>query len=290
MDQEKITPTTHRSYDSLMMGLNTGLSLLGGAAVGILVYELLRKKKSQHRESLTPLVDNITVSENGTVSKLMTFGWDDDEVCSWARELSLGPDGRVISEKLVEIEYAPEHILIAESNGEEDTTPVLSTVLLDEYGMAKAFSRRSRSGKEVRWDGTIIGAELKELTSEETTAVFDWVDGNIRTISFNGAVGQRMTYYKSIENHLFPDLNMIALGITSDLPLTHILGTRTRHFLSTLEIVKGEEIYHYAFSYLFDSEDRPMQIHEELVVLDVTGKELSGGPTHRDYDIKYLTK
>ena len=272
------------------MSLNTGLSLVAGAALGIAVYELLRRKKAIHHAATTPLVDTITITENGVVTRLITFGWDDDEMCSWAREVALGADGSITKETLVEIEYSQDRVLIAESNGEEDPTPVLSTILLDEFGMAKALSRRSRSGREVRWDETILGAELKELDGEEVSAVFEWSDGNIKTITFNGEVRQRMTYYKSIENHLFPDLNFLALGLSSDMLLSHILGTRTRNFLSTLEIVEGEEIRHYAFSYLFDAEDRPLQIHQELVVLDTKGQELSGSQTQIDYDIKYLTK
>lgn len=276
--------------DRCKMRLNTVFSLIAGAGIGILVYELLRKRKNASHSVSTPLVDTIKVTENGLVSRIMTFGWDDDEMCSWARTVCLDADGNISEEKLIEIEYAPERILISEWNGEDDTTPVLFTVLLDEYGMTKAVTCRSRSGRETRWDEKIQGAELKELTSGDTTGVFEWEDGNVKTITYDGVVGQRMTYYKSIENHLFPDLNFLALGLSSDMLLTHILGTRTRNFLSTLEVVKGDEIYHYSFSYLFDAEDRPLQIHQELVVLDTRGEEKSGVQSQADYDIKYLQR
>lgn len=279
-----------RRDDKLRMRLNTGLSLLAGAGIGILIYELLRKKSSANESTRTPLVDTIKMTENGKVSQIMTFGWDDDEMCSWARNVTLDEGGRVSDEKLIEIEYAPDRILISERNGEDDTAPVFSSVLLDEYGMAKAITRRSRSGRETRWDEKIQGAELQELSSNDTTGIVEWEDGNIKTISFDGVVCQRMTYYKSIENHLFPDLNFLALGLSSDMLLAHLLGLRTRNFVSTLEVVKGDEIFHYSFSYLFDAEDRPLQIHQELVVLDTRGEDKTGIQSRAEYDLKYLLR
>ena len=291
MKTEKIT-ADNDNRDLWSKGLKAGLTVLAGAAAGIAIYELIRRKNAQNEASkTTTLVDTIKVIENGVVTRMMTFGWDNDEFCSWAKMVTFDAEGNGSEEKLIELEYAEDRILISESTGDEDMTPVFTTVLLDEYGMAKAFSKRSRSGRETRWDGTIIGAELKELVSEEVTGTLDWSDGNVRSVACNEAVLQQMTYYKSIENHIFPDLNYLALGFTSDMLLTHILGTRTRNFLSTLEVIKDEEIAHYTFSYLFDAQDRPLQIHQELSVLDKKGDARPGAAISRtDYDLTYVVR
>ena len=292
MREEEITPRDRTDNCPLPQALRTGFTVLAGAAVGILIYELLRKKHLvPETGKSTTLADSITVTENGAVTRIMTFGWDNDEMCSWSREISLDESGNIEAVKLIEVEYSEGRIQISESAGEDDPTPVFSTVLQDEYGMAKAVTRRNRSGRETRWDEKILGAELMELTSDGATGSFEWEDGNIVSISFGGNIAQRMTYYKSIENHLFPDLNFLPLGLSSDMLLSHVLGTRTRNFLSTLEVVTEEEIKHYSFSYLFDAEDRPLQIHQELYVLDVSGNDRGEGRRSvTDYDIKYLKK
>lgn len=280
---------SHRSRSQ--SGLKTFLSLITGAGIGIVVYELLRRGKALPVfSSSTSLVDTIKVTENGMISRIMTFGWNDDEMCSWARNVTLDANGNVSEENLIEIEYGTDSILISERYGEEDTTPVLYTVLLDEYGMTRAVTRRSRSGRETRMDGKIRGAELKHVSSGEATYDYEWADGNVQTISSKGEVVRRMTYYKSIEIHLFPDLNFLALGLSPNMLLTHLLGLRTRNFLSTLEVVNGDKISHYSFSYLFDSEDRPLQIHQELVTLDTKGEDKIGIQSRADYDIKYLVR
>ena len=292
--REKEITNAPRSTDSgqheIPMWLRTALAVAAGAASGILLYEILRKKTHPSATTSTPLVDSISVTENGQSVKLITFGWDDDEMCSWIRTLDLDANGLVTGEKLIEIEYSDDRILISEKTGEDDTTPVLSTILLNEYGMATAVTRRSRSGKEMRWDEEIIGAELQKITDDAHTGTLEWTDGNVTAIINDDHVSQRMTYYSSIENHVFPDLNLLALGASPDMALTHILGTRTRNFISTLEVISGDEISHYSFSYLFDALDRPLQIHQELAVIDSRGEHVDGRGGVTDYDIKYLAK
>lgn len=266
--------------------LKTIAALGIGAGVGILIYELLRKKQAGfYSNTFSPLVDSIVVSKDGVTTGLVTFGWDDDENCSWARYVTVDSSGTVTDESIIEVEVYEDRILTFQGSGEVGDTPVVTMYNLDDYGMVDSVTVRHPSGKEQRYDSTILGAELKQSVSDESKISYEWSNGNIVGVRTPEGSNIRMSYYKNVENHLFPDLNMLYMPFSPDMLMTYAMGTRSRNYVSTMEVESADSIEHSSFSYLCDRYDRPVQILQETTV--VREPEMS---EHFStvYDVKYL--
>ncbi len=266
--------------------LKTIAALGIGAGVGILIYELLRKKQAGfYSNTFSPLVDSIVVSKDGVTTGLVTFGWDDDENCSWARYVTVDSSGTVTDESIIEVEVYEDRILTFQGSGEVGDTPVVTMYNLDDYGMVDSVTVRCPNGKEQRYDSTILGAELKQSVSDESKISYEWSDGNIVGVRTPEGSNIRMSYYKNVENHLFPDLNMLYMPFSPDMLMTYAMGTRSRNYVSTMEVESADSIEHSSFSYLCDRYDRPVQILQETTV--VREPEMS---EHFStvYDVKYL--
>ncbi len=258
-----------------------------GAGAGILVFELVRRRLNRTRSAnaFSPLVDSIIVTKDGVTSGLMTFGWDDEENCSWARSVTVDGSGAVIGESLIEVEVYEDKILTFQGTGEVGDTPIVANYNLDEYGMVDLVSVRCTGGKEQRYDSTVVGAELKKSVTDDRVISYEWQDGNLVGIRTTGGNNIRMSYYKNVENHLFPDLNALSMPFAPDMLMTYVMGTRSRNYLATMEIEAEDRIEHSSFSYLCDKYDRPVQIIQETTV--VSEPEVSDH-ARTTYDIKYL--
>lgn len=243
-----------------------------GVAVANLTYRYLRRKSDEVRGYFCPLMDTVTVTTDGVKKEIMTFGYDDEERCTWARSLHLDSKGELVSEKLIEAEYYEDKILICEGTEELGDTPTITTMLLDEYGMVSSITTRHPMGHEERWDTKVNGAELVAMVSDEVKGELKWRDGNVESITYNNGVAVTLNYYNNVENHLFPDLNLLSEGLSADMLTTYLLGTRTRNFFSTAEhkMEDGSQ-KHISASYLCDHFDRPLQVVHEITEVDANG-------------------
>lgn len=243
-----------------------------GVAVANLTYRYLRKRSEEIKGYFSPLMDTITCTTDGVLREIMTFGYDDEERCTWARSLCMDSRGDVISEKLIEAEYYEDKILICEGTDDSGDTPTLTTMLLDEYGMVSSVSTRYPTGHEQRWDAVVNGAEIASMVSDGVKGSFEWKDGNISTISYDNGTVVNLTYYNNVENHLFPDLNMLSEGLSADMITTYLLGSRTRNFFSAAEFKMNDGCQkHVSASYLCDHFDRPLQVIHEITETDAQG-------------------
>lgn len=261
-------------------------AVAAGVAVANLTYRYLRKRSEEVKGYFCPLMDTIACTTDGVLREIMTFGYDDEERCTWARSIRLDSKGDVISAKLVEAEYYEDKILVSEGTDDSSDTPTLTTMLLDEYGMVSSVSTRYPLGQEQRWDSVVNGAEMASIVSDGVKGTFKWKDGNIETIAYNNGTGVKFSYYNNVENHLFPDLNLLSEGLSADMIMTYLLGTRTRNFFSNAEFELEEGVQkHVNASYLCDHFDRPLQ-----VIHEVTEKNASGLTEKKQvvYDITYL--
>ena len=243
-----------------------------GVAVANLTYKYLRKRTEELSGFYTPLIDTISSTIDGVVREVMTFGYDDDERCTWARSIHLDSNGEFISEKLIEAEYYEDKILISEGTDDSGDTPTLTTMLLDEFGMVSSVIMRHPLGNEERWDAVVNGAEMSSLVSNGVEGTFKWMDGNIESINYNDGTSVKLFYYNSVENHIFPDLNILNEGLSADMITTYLLGTRTRNFVSNAEysMADGSQKDIHC-TYLCDHFDRPLQVIQEIAQKDVNG-------------------
>lgn len=263
------------------------LAALGvGAGVGILIYEYFRRRQSGlYENTFSPLVDSIVVAKDGVTTGLVTFGWDDDENCSWVRYVTVDSQGTVTDESIIEVELYEDRILTFHGSGEVGDTPIITMYNLDNYGMVDSVTVRYPNGKERRYDSTILGAELKQSVSDDTMTSYEWCDGNIVGVRTSDGSNIRMSYYKNVENHLFPDLNMLYMPFSPDMLMSYATGTRSRNYVSTMEVERADSIEHSSFSYLCDRYDRPVQIVQETTVVREPEKCERSSTV---YDIKYL--
>lgn len=247
-------------------------AVAAGVAVANLTYRYFRQRQEEEKGFFCPLMDTITCTMDGVLREIMTFGYDDEERCTWARSIHLDSKGDVVSEKLIEAEYYEDKILVSEGSDDCGDTPTLTTMLLDEYGMVSSVTTRYPFGNEQRWDAVVNGAEMASIESDGVTGTFKWRDGNIESISYSNGTGVKFTYYNSVENHLFPDLNMLSEGLSADMITTYLLGTRTRNFFSNAEFDLEEGAQkHVNASYLCDHFDRPLQVIHEVAEKSASG-------------------
>lgn len=260
------------------------LTVAGATALGYYLYRRAKKRGESLMGNFSPIVESIRVREDGELTEIMTFDWDDEEQCSSAHSVRVGPDGKWMGEKLLQLEYSDDRILVVESDTEYIATPHLSTLLLDHFGMGSTVIRRSAGGKEQRFNLVLDGNELQSVVGDDVTAELKWEDGNLRSINcHDGSKSYSMTYYKNIENHLFPDLNLLFMGLSDDLLNTYLKGSRSINFVRTINIRTPEGQTTSQVSYLMDHFDRPVQVLLETteVKMDVNTK------SSKEYDVIY---
>lgn len=258
--------------------------IIGGAvALAIYLYKNSRDRRDKSVGNYSPLVDTLNISEGGCLVEQISFVWDDEERCLQARSEQFDEDGNVINRKVLELEHYEDKILIAESNDDESEVSVFSIFTLNELGMVSSITNRFLGGQEQRVDLQINGSELSKVYSTEHEALLNWEQGNLIGISSGGEIRQNMTYYHHIENHLFPDLNLLVQGLCAEMPMTYLMGTRSRNFLRSIinSDPNGQE--KTTFSYLLDYFDRPIQILMETTT--TTGEETT--TRSRECDITY---
>lgn len=257
-----------------------------GAVTGICLYNLLRKRRRE-TETPTPLIDSISCYKEGVLSSIITFGWDEDEMFSWARETYLDADGHTTCEHLIEAEEYNSKLLIVESDClEEAGTPEITTIDLDPFGMGTSLSFRRTSGKEEHWDLQLNGGQLQSIGRRSGDLIVDWdTSGNITSItSRDGEYSQRMTYYSNVPNGVFPDLNYLSHDLSVYNLSSYILGSRSSNLISSMVIRKPDYHYHLLASYLCDRFDQPLQVRHETT--EIIGGEVKESTLR--YDIKYL--
>lgn len=257
-----------------------------GAVAGIVIYNAIKNRR-RLKESPASLIDSITCYKGGNLSSIITFGWDQDEMFAWARETYLNSEGKTEREHLFEAEEYDGKLLIVKSDCLDDSgTPEISTIDLDPFGMGTSLSYRRTSGKEEHWDLDLIGGQLQGLLSGESELKVSWdTRGNLISITDKrGEYRQEMTYYTKVANRIFPDLNFLANGLSTDLLASFSLGERSANLVSSMVIRRPDYHFHLLASYLCDSYDRPLQVRHETT-------EIKDGETTEStslYDIKYL--
>lgn len=246
------------------MGCNKGLRntlIIGGAvALAVYYYKKSRNQREKIEGNYSPLVDAVNIFEDSRLVEQISFEWDDEERCIEAKSEVFDEEGEVVKTKKLELEYYEDKILIAESNGDEGEVSVFSIFTLNGLGMVSSITNRFMGGQEQRVDLLMNGSELSKVYSTEHEAVLNWEQGNLIGISSNGEIKQKMTYYHNIENHLFPDLNLLVQGLCTEMPMTYLMGTRSRNFLRTMVNLDPNGQLKTTFSYFLDSFDRPIQI------------------------------
>ncbi|MDO5035782.1 MAG: hypothetical protein Q4D93_02350 [Porphyromonas sp.] len=263
----------------------SALALAGTAAVTYGLYKEFKKYRKRMQSSFCPVIASIDMYEDGVLSDLMTFDWDDEECCVAAHHLQLDEQGVQTAEKLMELEYHEDRVLIAEYDSETEELPTLSSMLLDPFGMAKTCILRSTGGEEKRTELLLKGNELHRMVSDDDVTTLEWEDGNLTRIDFgDGATTASFTYYTRVNNPLFPDLNFLLDGLSGRMINSYLLGLRSRNFVRTINLRNEDSQVSAQVSYLCDHFDRPVQILMELT-------EVNGGATKkvsREYEITYF--
>lgn len=236
--------------------------------VSLLAIYLLKKYRERRQQvigNFTPLVDHINEISDGILQQRYDFTWDDEERCLQARTTKSVETDLEGIEHTINMEHYEDRTLIVEEGADAlSLLPQLKLYHLDRYGMVSAIVKRDLGGKELRYDAVMNGSELvriEECGNEEQAAIYSWDRGNLSSITYEGGKSRtKYSYYDHIENHLFPDLNYLYLGLTDQMLSSYILGVRSRNYIkSVTEQKEGAQIQHH-FSYLIDHYDRPVQI------------------------------
>lgn len=254
-----------------------------GVAIGIyLTREYIQKKKA-FLGNFSPLIDHVDITTDRVLTERWVFHWDDEERCRRATQLKLDSMGNVTGRKHQVFDFFDERIEVLTYLDDEATPDDVSYLLLNELDVVTSIVHRSKGGQEERWDTTINGAELAQITNEDTTATMYWHEGNLEGISYDGDARVKMTYYKDKENYVFPDINLFINGFDIELLMTYLMGTRSRHFLRT-RVTTGANYHQQChISYLLDSFDRPIQVLIEETELS---NDISTNSS-REFDITY---
>lgn len=256
-----------------------------GGAVALAAY--LYKRARYHRQEVvgnySPLVDRINVATDGVFDEQISFSWDDEERCQSARSFKVGEDAKVIEQKILEFEHYEDRILVAETNEELGDASVFSIFTLNELGMVSSITNRFIGGKEQRVDLLRDGSELQKVYSDTHEALLSWEEGNLVSISSDGEVRQKMSYYHHIENHLFPDLNLLIQGLCPEMATTYLMGTRSRNFLRSIITYTPSSQEKTMISYMLDHYDRPIQVSMETIVT----KDGVTTNSSKEFDITY---
>lgn len=252
-------------------------------AVGAYWYKAKQRRRSEVLGNYSPLIDKINVTVDGVLSEQYAFSWDDEERCIYARVLKFGSLGQLIDQKFLEFEHYDDKILVAESNDDSGDLKAFSIYTRNEFGMITSVIHRLLGGKERRDDLFMNGSELSMICTGEDQTFFKWEEGNIVSISRGENERLKMTYYKNIENHLFPDINLLIKGLSCEMPLTYLMGTRSRNYVRTI-VKNGPQFHEQTFlSYLLDHYDRPIQILMETT----TVSEEKATNSSKEFDITY---
>lgn len=268
------------------MGKNNFWKILGigaGVAIGIyLTREYILKKKA-FLGNYSPLIDHIDITTDGELTERWLFQWDDEERCRRATQLRLDSMGNITSRKHLEFDFQDEKVEVLTYLEDDNTPDDVSFLLLNELDVVTSIVHHTKDGEEERWDMTINGAELSQISNNDTTATMYWHEGNLEGISYDGDARVKMTYYKDKENYIFPDINLFINGFDIELLSTYMMGTRSRHFLRT-RVTTGANYHQQShISYLLDSFDRPIQV---LIEDTEVSNEVSTSSS-REFDITY---
>lgn len=257
--------------------------LIGGAILlARHLYYRAKERKNAVVGNFFPLVDRINVTSAGVLTEQYSFLWDDDERCIQAKSVKFDSLGKVTEQKILEYEHYEDRILVAEKNEEEGEITTFSVFTLNELGMVSGISNRFIDGEEQYVEMELNGSELTRVSTGEESSLLRWEKGNLMSIT-TGDICQEMTYYKKIENHLFPDINLLSQGLTSEVPLTYLLGTKSRNYLRTLVCNSPDFHEQSYFSYFLDHFARPVQVLMETTTVRPTGTEVS----NKEFEITY---
>lgn len=257
---------------------------IGGAiAVGAYWYKSRQRRRSEVVGNYSPLIDKINVTIDGVLAEQYAFSWDDEERCVYARLLKFDRFGQLADQKLLEFEHYDDKILVAESSDDLNELKSFSIYTRNEFGMITSITHRLMGGKEQREELFVNGSELSMICSGDHQTLFKWAEGNIVSVSKDENERLKMTYYKNIENHLFPDINLLFGGLSPEISMTYLMGTRSRNYVRT--IVKHAPNFHEQtfLSYLLDHYDRPIQILMETTTVN----EDKTTSSSKEFDITY---
>mgnify|MGYP004497037445 CR=1 FL=1 len=268
------------------MGNNNLAKIVGigaGVALGSYLAREYSRRQKAYKGNFSPLIDYVKVATDGIPSERWHFAWDDEERCKNAIEERLDSRGHVTQTRQLIFDFREYEIEVAEYIDEADTPNEVTYLTLDDFDVVTNIVTKQDSGQQQRYDLTINGAELSELSSEEGTSKMYWHNGNLEGISYFGEARQKMTYYKNKENYIFPDINLFINGFDVDLLTTYLLGTRSRNFLRSVVTSGADRHQQSHISYLLDSFDRPIQI---LVEQTEVNNNISTNSS-KEFEIKY---
>lgn len=259
------------------------LGVVAGVALGTYLARQYLRKYQALKGNYSPLIDQVLVITDGMKSERWLFDWDDEERCKIATQQSLDKYGAIFSENHLTFEFLEDYVEVCRYLNDNEYPEEIVSIFLNSYDVVTSIVRRSKNGKEERWDATINGAELSQLTSGDAATKMYWSEGNLEGISYGGETREKMTYYRDKENYLFPDINLFVKGFGEEMMCNYVMGTRSRHFLRTMS-VSGPNYHRQShISYLLDSFDRPIQMLIEDTILkdDITTN------SSREFEIRY---
>lgn len=260
------------------------LCVAAGATASYVLVRFCQKKHTSRNVSISSLVDRIKCYTDGVLSDCYIFGWDDDEQCSWAKCVHFDSNGKVESERLIEVEYLEDKIVAKESYEQDNATPVVTTYLLDSFGMIYSSSERKPNGREQRWNWSMNGNELVQRVSDNSSYTYHWEDANIEYIVKENGDLTELTYYKNTENYIFPDLNILCKGFSSKMLMSYLMGMKSSNYVSTITHKNGSHTENISASYFVDHFDRPLQILHEITSSD----DNFGKTTRKLFEITYV--
>lgn len=268
------------------MGKINVAKLLGvgaGIALGTYLTRKYLRGYQMLKGNYSPLIDQVLVITDGMKAERWLFDWDDEERCKVATKQSLDGYGEIFSETHITFEFLEDCVEVCRYLNDNEYPEEIISIYLNSYDVVTSIVRRANNGKEVRWDTTINGAELSQLTSGDATTKMYWSEGNLEGVSYGGETRKKMTYYRDKENNLFPDINLFVEGFGEEMMTNYVIGTKSRHFLRTMS-VSGPNYHRQSHvSYLLDSFDRPIQMVIEDTIVD---SDITTNST-REFEIRY---
>lgn len=268
------------------MGKSNFWKILGigaGVAIGAYLTREYIKNKRVFLGNYSPLIDHVDITTDGELTERWVFQWDDEERCRRATQQTLDSMGQVTSRKHLVFDFLDDQVEVLTYLNDEETPDDATHLMLNELDVVTSIVHHNDAGQEERWNTTINGAELSQITNEETSATMYWHEGNLEGISYDGEARVKMTFYKDKENYIFPDINLFINGFDIEMLSTYMMGTRSRNFLRT-RVTTGANYHQQShISYLLDNFDRPIQVLiEETELSNDISTNIS-----REFDITY---
>lgn len=241
--------------------LGLGIGTLLGVMLGGYI---LRKLNAFENKVPRHFIDTIrqTDEEGGVV--LYSFGWNDN-LCTWSKSAEVDKKGFPLVTNLLMVEVLGDMIVITEGVNEDDDTPMITTAFLNETGGVVTVVRRYPSGKEERWDYYLEGDEVKSVTTKNACYTYEWEQGNLVRVLKDGVLLAQMSYHPELKNHLSPDLNYLHGFTTTKALLSDLMGVRSRNLLASVEEYEQDKVCQRNYSYVLDTDNRPVKILQEEV-------------------------